>query len=75
VLVATIVKERQFTPTPQLPTVETTTETVDLVPTPRIKKIVTVDANVRWEDSGVSILEGDSVKISWISGAWGGLLV
>ena len=39
----------------------------------RVNEIVTVNANVRWADSGILIQKGDLVKISYASGKWGPL--
>jgi hypothetical protein len=79
VIVAIISQEGRFDPTKLTPrlqpsTIEASPSTgiIDITPTPRINKLVTVDANVRWEDSGVTIHEGDLVKITHISGLWGG---
>ncbi len=46
---------------------------VNISPTPRVNETVTVDANVRWVDSGILIQTGDQVKISYVSGQWGPL--
>jgi hypothetical protein len=61
------------TPTPQILTTESvvSTEIIDITSTPRVNELVTVDANVRWVDSGILIQKDDLVKISYVSGLWG----
>jgi hypothetical protein len=63
------------TPTLSPPAVVATTSSgiVDITPTARVNETVTVDANVRWVDSGIIIQKGDLIKISYVSGQWGPL--
>jgi hypothetical protein len=78
-LVAYIVQEGRFAPEkesstsqPQVQNTLQSSESVVSIPTPRINELITVEGNVRWGDSGITVNEGDLIKISYKSGEWGG---